>query len=99
MGKESSEAMNVERIEQSASEDETDEAVPFKLRQSYSCSASSSNSNGIVSPKQSFLNLAVDTVEEQCDKRESKICHQYEVNNESSSKYGALIERNRNKLL
>merc|ERR1712129_203643 len=110
MGKESSEAMNVERIEQSASEDENDEekqyqvtttdaAVPLKLRQSYSCSASSSNSNGIMGPKQSFLNLSVDTVEEQCDKRESKICHQYKVKNESSNKYGALIERNRNKLL
>merc|ERR1712130_1021617 len=74
------------------------ETVPLKLRQSYSLS-----SNGNDCSKHSRLNLAInDECIDNLNRRESKICHEYDVNeqlNDNQNKYQSLIERNKLSLL
>merc|ERR1712228_771728 len=74
------------------------ETVPLTLRQSYSLS-----SNGNDCSKHPRLSLAVndesiDAYDENLSRRESQICHEYEVNESADNdrnKYQSLIERNK----
>merc|ERR1712228_808563 len=78
------------------------ETVPLTLRQSYSLS-----SNGNDCSKHPRLSLAVndeniDAYDDKLSRRESQICHEYEVNESADNdrnKYQSLIERNKLSLL